>query len=53
MWTKRRFGRVVALMATGGCLLQATGCAAGLVPAYASLAESTVLRLLLTAFLGI
>ena len=47
----RRFGRILALLATGGCLVQVTGCASGLVPAYLSFAESTVLRLILAGLI--
>jgi len=53
MQTKRRLERIAVLMATGGCLLQVAGCAAGLAPAYASLVESAVLRALIGALLGI
>jgi hypothetical protein len=47
----RRFGRILALLAAGGCLVQVTGCMSGLVPAYVSFAESTVLRLILSSLI--
>lgn len=42
----RSLRRFVALGAAGGCLLQVTGCAAGLAPVLLSLAESALLSYL-------
>ncbi len=42
----RSLRRFAALGAVGGCLLQVTGCAAGLAPVLLSLAESVLLSFL-------
>lgn len=47
----KRVLRFLQLVATGGVVFQVTGCAGGLAPVFLSLAESTVLDLLLTALL--
>lgn len=47
MLNRRLVRNVMALLFTGGCLLQVTGCVTGLAPVYLSLVESAVLSLLL------
>ncbi|UCC30124.1 MAG: hypothetical protein JSU86_18240 [Phycisphaerales bacterium] len=47
MLNRRLLRNSVALLLTGGCLLQVAGCVTGLAPVYLSLAESAVLSLLL------
>lgn len=43
----RRLARLAALALAGGCVFQAVGCATGFAPILLSLAESTVLSVLL------
>jgi hypothetical protein len=50
MERSRRGIRWFALFATGGCLLQTTGCVTGLTPVLLSVAESVILDLVLSAF---
>ena len=40
-------GRIFAVVAMGGCLLQVGGCVSGLAPIYLSIVESTLLSMLL------
>jgi len=47
-----RAGRVVALCASGGMLLQAVGCSTGLLPVLLSFAESTALSALFGGIAG-
>ena len=44
---KHRCLRRIALVLTGGCLLQLTGCVSGLAPVLVSFAESAILSALL------
>lgn len=44
---RRQPGRLFAVIASGGCLLQAGGCISGLAPIYLSIVESTLLSMLL------
>ena len=46
MQRRYRSGRFVALLVTGGCLLQLAGCLSGLTTVYLSYMESSVLRAL-------
>jgi len=46
-----RVGRLGAIVALGGCLLQVGGCVSGLVPVYLSIVESTLLSMLVETFL--
>lgn len=39
----RRIGRAMAILCTGGCLLQLGGCAAGILPVLLSFVESAVI----------
>lgn len=45
-------GRVLAAVVTGGCLLQVGGCLSGLAPIFLSIAESTLLSMLLETLVG-
>lgn len=48
----RRASRMIALCASGGMLLQAVGCSAGLLPILLSFAESAVLSALFGGIAG-
>lgn len=47
MRTLKTAQRALAMVAVGACMLQATGCAAGFAPAFASYIESAVVSYLL------
>jgi len=46
MTSPRMLFRTLGLFATGGLLMQVTGCATGVLPVFLSFVESTVLSLL-------
>jgi hypothetical protein len=52
MTTRKRLGRTLALVLTGGLLLQVGGCSAFIVPLLFSVAEQVLLSFLLGALGG-